>query len=135
MINNGILFRINLYIFNGWDEKYLKDPEGAIYEQKRTESPSKQRQTLEYILDGKVNEHCWTTSLNEIPTITHSVVEKYFELAEGKRHLKEGYAFSKTEKFETSGKLLRIDLLPEQNNMFFNRRLHTTCNETSQGKF
>ena len=52
MINNGILFRINLYIFNDWDEKYLKDPERAIYEQKRTESLSKQRQNLECILDG-----------------------------------------------------------------------------------
>ena len=42
---------------------------------------------------------------------------KYFELASDKKHVTKGYAFSKTKKFETSGKSMRINLLPNQNNM------------------
>jgi len=58
------------------------------------------------------------SSLSGILTITHSVVEKYFELTSDKKHVKEGYAFSKTKKFETFGKPMRINLLPNQNSMF-----------------
>ena len=57
-------------------------------------------------------------SLEEIPEVKHSVVEELFQNSEEKRHLTDGYAFSKTKKFETSGKPLRINLLPGCNNMF-----------------
>lgn len=43
--------------------------------------------------------------------MTHSTVEEYFKLAGDKRHVTEGYAFSKTKKFETSGKSIQINHL------------------------
>lgn len=73
---------------------------------------------LRKYLTGDIPEDCWTSSLAGIPTVTHSVVEKYFELASNEKHVTEGYAFSKTKMFETSGKPMRINLLPNQNNMF-----------------
>ena len=47
----------------------------------------------------------------------HSVVEEFFQNSGEKRHLTDGYAFSKTKKFGTSGKPLRINLLPGCNDM------------------
>ena len=110
--------RIQLYIANGWDKKFLVDPEGKIYENKRQESLSDERRCLEKILDGDVPANSWTSSLEGIPTVTHSVVEKYFELTPDSKHITEGYAFSKTLKFETSGKSMRINPLPDHSNMF-----------------
>ena len=51
----------------------------------------------------------WTSSLEEIPEVKHSVVEEFFQNSEEKRHLTDGYAFSKAKKIETSGKPLRIN--------------------------
>ena len=110
--------RVQLYIENGWDKKFLKDPDGNIYEQKRKETLGNERRALEKILDGDIPSDSWTSSLAGIPIVTHSVVEKYFELTSDEKHVTEGYAFSKTKKFETSGRPMRINLLPNQNNMF-----------------
>jgi len=93
-----------LYIENGWDEKFLKDPGGKFYEQKRKETLGSERRVLEKILNGDIPQNGWTSSLSGILTITHSVVEKYFELTSDEKHVKEGYVFSKTKKFETFGK-------------------------------
>ena len=54
----------------------------------------------------------WTTSLQDVPALTHAVVEEFFKQTDDKRHVTEGYAFSKTKKFETSGKPMRLNLLP-----------------------
>ena len=57
---------------------------------------------LEHFLDGKViPTEGWPSSLEEIPEVKHSVVEEFFQNSEEKRHLTDGYAFSKTKKFET----------------------------------
>lgn len=52
-----------------------------------------------------------------MPEVKHSVVEEFFQNSKEKRHLTEGYAFSKTKKFETSGKPLRFNLLPHGYNI------------------
>ena len=58
------------------------------------------------------DDHNWTQNLENIPfkLITHFVVEKYFE----NRHVREGYTFSKTLKFETSGRPMRVNLKDER---------------------
>lgn len=56
----------------------------------------------------------WTTSLQDVPALTHEVVEDFLRQPNDKRHVTEGYAFSKTKTFETSGKkkTIRFNLLP-----------------------
>ena len=66
-----------------------KNPDEKLQEEKRKEN---------------LNAEGWTSSLEEIPEVNHSVVEEFFQNSEEKRHLTDGYAFSKTNKFETSGK-------------------------------
>ena len=91
---------------------------GKFYEQKRKETLSNDRRVLEKILNGDIPQDDWTFSLAGIPTMTHSVVKKYFELTSNEKHVTEGYAFFKTNKFKTSGKPMRINLLLNHNNMF-----------------
>ena len=55
----------------------------------------------------------WTTSLEELPALTHAIVEDFFRKTNDKRHVTEGYAFSKTKKVETSGRPIRLNLLPD----------------------
>lgn len=74
-----------------------------FYKQKRKETLGNECRVLEKILDGDIPQNGWTSSLAGIPTITHSVVEKYFELTSDEKHVTEGYAFSKTKNFEMSG--------------------------------
>ena len=59
----------------------------------------------------------WTSYLEEIPEVKHSVVEEFFQNSQEKRHLTDGYAFPRTKKSETSRKPVRINLLPGCNNM------------------
>lgn len=100
----------------------MKDPDGKITDAKRKEALTEDQKSYENILDGvDVNEQDWTSSLDGVPTITHSLVEQFFHKSEGKRHLMQGYAFSKTQKFETSGKPLQINLLKNHANMFLIR--------------
>lgn len=118
MVFISVFTRVKLYIENGWDKKFLKDPDGEVYEKKRKEALGKERKVLEEILDGDIPSDSWTSSLAGIPIVTHSVVENYFEMTSDVKHVREGYVFSRTKKFETSGKPLRINLLPNHNNMF-----------------
>lgn len=84
--------------------------------QKRKENQNAKQQLVERFLEGEgIPTDTWTTELKHVPDMTHSVVEDFFKNANDKRHLTEGYAFSKTKKFETSGKPLRINLLPNCN--------------------
>jgi len=46
--------RVKLYIANGWDKKFRKDPDRKFFKQKQTEQISDQRIVLEKILDGEV---------------------------------------------------------------------------------
>ena len=89
------------------------DPEGKVSEQKRKQSQSDAEILTQTLLDGEgIPADKWTTSLKGIPSLTHAAVEDFFKQTNDKRHVTEGYAFSKTKKFETSGKQMRINLLP-----------------------
>ena len=78
------------------------DPEGKISEQKRKQSQSDVEILAERLLDGEViPADKWTTSLKDILTLTHAVVKDFFKQTNDGRHVTEGYAFSKTKKFET----------------------------------
>ena len=108
-----------MYIKYGWDKLLLKDPDGKIQEEKGKGNLNAKERLVKKFLDGEaISTKGWTLSLEEIPEVKHSVVEEFFQNSEEKRHLSDGYAFSKTKKFETSGKPLRINLLPGCNNMF-----------------
>ena len=104
-------FRVSLYIANGWDTTLLKDP-GKNYQRKRAILLDPQKRELEEISNSNLEAN-WTTSLENIPRMTHSTVEEYFKLAGDKRHVAKGYAFSKTKKFETSGnKIFCLKVIP-----------------------
>ena len=104
-------FRVSLYIANGWDTTLLKDPNnGKNYQRKRAIILDPQKRELGQILNSNL-EAKLITSLKNIPRITHSTVEEYFKLAGDKRHITEVYAFSKTKKFETSGKSIQMNTL------------------------
>ena len=51
--------------------------------------------------------------------LKHSVVEEFFQKTNDRRHLDKGYGFSKTKKFETSGKQLRANLLSGHDMLLF----------------
>ena len=55
----------------------------------------------------------WTSNISQLPLseILHSVVEKYFQKSGDSKHIKEGYTFSKTLKFETSGKPMLVNVV------------------------
>ena len=56
------------------------DPEGKISEQKRKQSQSDVEILAERLLDGEgISADKWTTSLKDIPTLTHAVVEDFFK--------------------------------------------------------
>ena len=108
--------RINTYISFGWDKLLLADPDGDIQNEKRKQNQNAQERLVENFLEGEnIPPEGWTTSLERVPEMKHSVVEDFFKNAKDKRHLTNGYAFSKTKKFETSGKPLRINMLPDSN--------------------
>ena len=46
--------------------------------------------------------------------IVHSVVERYFQKSGDSKHIKEGYTFSETLKFETSGKAMCFNIVNEK---------------------
>ena len=58
----------------------------------------------------------WTSNISQLPLseIVHSVVEKCFQKSGDSKHIKEGYIFSKTLKFETSGKPVRVNIVNEK---------------------
>ena len=83
-------------------------------EQRRHEAQSKFEKLAQSLLNGEgIPTDNWTTSLQDVPALTHAVVEDFFRQTNDKRHVTEGYAFSKTKKFETSGKPVRLNLLPD----------------------
>ena len=53
------------------------------------------------------------TNISKLPLdkIVHSSVENYFKNSNDAKHMKEGYTFSKTLKFETSGKPICTNLI------------------------
>ena len=82
-------------------------------EQRRNEIQSEFDKLVQSLLDGEgIPMDSWTTSLQDVSALTHAVVEDFFRQTNDKRHVTEGYAFSKTKKFETSGKPMRLNLLP-----------------------
>ena len=58
----------------------------------------------------------WTSNISQLPLskIVHSVVKKYVQKSGDSKHIKEGYTFSKTLKFETSGKPMRVNIVNEK---------------------
>ena len=70
---------------------------------------TKFRNFNERLLDSKdVPMDSWTQSIDQVPPVTHSVVENFYQKTNDKRHLTQGYAYSTTKKFETSGKPMQI---------------------------
>ena len=89
----------------GWDKTLLVDPEGKVSEQRRHEAQSKFQKLAQSLLDGEgIPADNWTTSLQDVPVLTHAVVEDCFRPTNGKRHVTEGYAFSKTKKIGKTSK-------------------------------
>ena len=76
----------------------------------------------------------WTTSLQDVPALTHAIVEDFVRQTNDKRHVTEGYAFSKTKKFETSGKPITLNLLPDHD-MFLLEGTHQASYEARQKYF
>lgn len=68
-------------------------------EQRRHELQSKFEKLAQSLLDGEgIPVDNWMTSLRDVPALTHAVVEDFFRQTNDKRHVTEGYAFSKTKK-------------------------------------
>ena len=119
-----LLFRVQLYIDNGWDKERLTDPDGGVHiNSKLKESLTSEMLEIEKIFENVpfLEDLKWTQSLAEIPKnrIMHSGVEKYFEKSGDAKHLKEGFTFSKTLKFETSGKPMRVATIQQKNISFW----------------
>ena len=112
-------YRVKVYIANGWDKSRLKDPDQGVHhnnllKQNLNDKNSEVLVILENIpntLDPK-----WTSNISQLPLseIVHSVVERYFQKSGDSKHIKEGYIFSKTLKFETSGKPMRVNIVNEK---------------------
>ncbi len=112
-------FRIQSYIDNGWDKSRLKDPDCGVhtYELMKENISEKELEIMK-ILDNppQKSDPRWTQSLTGIPVekVSHSGVEQYFSKSIEKRHMREGYSLSKTLKFETSGRSIRLNLFDEK---------------------
>ena len=92
----------------------LRDPEGEVDKETRKESLSSEERLIGIFLAGNaIPPNNWTASIKDIPNTTHSVVENFFQNVNDNRHITEGYAFSKTKNFETSGKPLRVNVVKE----------------------
>ena len=89
------------------------DPEGKVSEQRRHEVQSKFEKLAQSLLDGEGTPDSRTTSLQDVPALTHAIVEDFFRWTNDKRYVPEGYAFSKTKQNETLGKTIRLNLLPD----------------------
>ena len=80
----------------------------------------------------------WTSNIPQFPLskIVHSAVEKYFQKSGESKHIKEGYAFSKTLKFEASGKLMRVNIVNEKHFLLeeYTRPAMKSSKRISQGK-
>ena len=80
----------------------------------------------------------WTSNISQLPLskIVHSVVEKYFQKSGDSKHIKEGYTFSKTLKFETSGKPMRVNIVNEKHFLLegYTRPAMKLSKGISQGK-
>ena len=80
----------------------------------------------------------WTSNISQLPLskIIHSVVEKYFQKSGDSKHIKEGYTFSKTLKFDTSGKPMRVNIINEKHFLLegYTRPAMKLSKGISQGK-
>ena len=109
---------MQIYIDNGWDRSRLKDPDGGIHVNKVVEENlPEDLHRVKKIIDSppEKTDPNWTRSLHGLPLnkIVHSGVESFFEKSGDKKHINEGYMFSRTLKFETSGKPMRINIIDE----------------------
>ena len=83
-------------------------------EQRRHEVQSKFEKLAQSLLDGEgIPADSWTTSLQDVPALTHAIVEDFVRWTNDKRHVTEGYSFSKTKKIETLGKPIRLNLVTD----------------------
>lgn len=108
----------NQHVYQVWmRQTAAKRSRGKIQNEKRKQNQSAQEQLVEKFLEGKsIPPESWTTSLEHVPYMKHSVVENFFKNAKDMRHLTNGYTFfQKQGNFETSGKPLQINLLPGSN--------------------
>ena len=105
--------RVRVYIDNGWDKSRLKDPDNGIHHTLLLKENLDQEKLEVLQLLENLPDTNWTTNISKLPLdkIVHSSVENYFKNSNDAKHIKEGYTFSKTLKFETSGKPMRINLI------------------------
>ena len=75
-------------------------------------------------------------STTPLSKIVHSVVEKYSQKSGDSKHIKEGYAFSKTLKSEASGKPMRVNIVNEKHFLLegYTRPAKKSSKGISQGK-
>ena len=61
------------------------------------------------------NENC-TQNIQTVPLgkISHSDIERYFAKSGDKKHQEQGYMFSKSQKFETSGRPMQVVIVKEK---------------------
>ena len=65
-------------------------------EQRRHEVQSKFEKVAQSLLDCEgIRADSWTTSLQDVPALTHAIVEDFFRQTNDKRQVTEGYAFQK----------------------------------------
>ena len=107
---------VKVYIANDWDKSRLKDPDQGMHhnnllKQNLNDENSEVLVIVENIPNGV--DLKWTSSISQLPLskIVHSVVEKYFQKSGDSKHIKEVYTFSKTLKFEASGKPMRVNIV------------------------
>ena len=122
-------------------ESRLKDPDQGVHhnnllKQNLNDENSEVLALLDYIpntLDPK-----WTSSISQLPLskIVHSVFETYFQKSGDSKHIKEGYTFSKTLKFETSDKPMRVNIVNEKHFLLegYTRPAMKSSKGISQGK-
>eukprot|EP00112_Aurelia_sp_Birch-Aquarium-sp1_P002214 Seg1237.4 transcript_id=Seg1237.4/GoldUCD/mRNA.D3Y31 product="hypothetical protein" protein_id=Seg1237.4/GoldUCD/D3Y31 len=111
-------YAVQIFIDNGWDRSRLKDPDGGIHINRIVEENLPEDiYRVKKIIDSppEKTDKNWTQSLLGLPLgkIVHSGVESFFEKSGDEKHIKEGYTFSRTLKFETSGKPMRINFIDE----------------------
>ena len=105
--------RVRVYIDKGWDKSRLKDPDNGIHQTLLLKEHLDQEKLEALQLLENLPDTNWTTKISKLPfdKIVHSSLENYFKNSNDAKRIKEGYTFSKTLKFETSGKPMRINLI------------------------
>eukprot|EP00112_Aurelia_sp_Birch-Aquarium-sp1_P025441 Seg8445.1 transcript_id=Seg8445.1/GoldUCD/mRNA.D3Y31 product="hypothetical protein" protein_id=Seg8445.1/GoldUCD/D3Y31 len=110
--------KLKLYIENGWNLSRLKDPdEGKHIKSILHTTFDEDKIELVKIIESPPasDSENWTQNIQSFPleNISHSDIESYFCDSGDKKHQEQGYVFSKTQKFETSGRPMQVMIIKE----------------------